>query len=59
MVDEAMSYTDVVACLETNLLRHALAEASGNRTQAARQLGLSLSTLRDKLKKHGLDAGAD
>jgi len=59
MVDEAMSYTDVVACLETNLLRHALAEAGGNRTQAARQLGLSLSTLRDKLKKHGLDNGAD
>jgi transcriptional regulator with GAF, ATPase, and Fis domain len=54
LVDGAMSYTEVVACLERNLLRQALADA-GSRTQAARLLGLSLSTLRDKLKKHGLD----
>jgi len=53
--DGSMSYADVVACLETNLLRQALAEAEGNRTQAAKAHGLSLSTLRDKLKKHGLD----
>lgn len=57
MVDGRMSYTDVVACLETNLLRQALADARGNRSQAARALGLSLSTLRDKLQKFGLDAG--
>jgi DNA-binding NtrC family response regulator len=54
LVDGSMSYTEVVACLERNLLRQALADA-GSRTQAARMLGLSLSTLRDKLKKHGLD----
>ena len=53
--DGSMSYTDVVACLETNLLRQALADARGNRTQAAKALGLSLSTLRDKLKKFGID----
>jgi DNA-binding NtrC family response regulator len=53
LVDGEMSYTEVVACLERNLLRQALAEA-GSRTEAARVLGLSLSTLRDKLKKHGL-----
>jgi DNA-binding NtrC family response regulator len=52
-----MTYTEVVACLERNLLRQALADA-GSRTQAARLLGLSLSTLRDKLKKHGLDDNA-
>ena len=57
LVDGDMSYTEVVACLERNLLRQALAEA-GSRTQAARVLGLSLSTLRDKLKKHGLDETA-
>jgi DNA-binding NtrC family response regulator len=56
LLDGSMSFTDVVACLESNLLRQALAEARGNRTQAARLLGLSLSTLRDKLKKYGLDA---
>jgi two-component system response regulator AtoC len=59
LVDGSLSYNDVVTCLETNLLRQALAEASGNRTQAAKALGLSLSTLRDKLKKFGLDAGQD
>jgi DNA-binding NtrC family response regulator len=55
MVDQQMSFTEVVECLESNLLRQALADAGGNRTVAARSLGLSLSTLRDKLKKHGLD----
>jgi DNA-binding NtrC family response regulator len=60
LVDGGMSYGDVVACLETNLLRHALQESRGNRSQAARLLGLSLSTLRDKLRKYGLDdAGPD
>jgi DNA-binding NtrC family response regulator len=54
LVDGEMSYTEVVACLERNLLRQALADA-GSRTEAARVLGLSLSTLRDKLKKHGLN----
>ena len=52
-----MSYTEAVSGLERNLLRQALAEA-GSRTQAARALGLSLSTLRDKLKKFGLDENA-
>ncbi|HSL23970.1 MAG TPA: sigma-54 dependent transcriptional regulator [Vicinamibacterales bacterium] len=55
LVDESLSYNDVLVCLETNLLRQALAESGGNRTQAARALGLSLSTLRDKLKKFGLE----
>ncbi len=54
-VEGAMPYADVVACLETHLLRQALAEADGNRSEAARRLGLSLSTLRDKLRKFGLD----
>ena len=54
MVDGRMSYTEVVDCLETNLLRRALADAGGNRSQAARTLGLSLSTLRDKMHKFGL-----
>jgi transcriptional regulator with GAF, ATPase, and Fis domain len=54
IIDGQMSYTDVVACLETNLLRQALADAGGNQSHAARALGLSLSTLRDKLHKFGL-----
>jgi DNA-binding NtrC family response regulator len=55
MVEGQMSYSEVVACLETNLLRQALADAGGNKSHAARALGLSLSTLRDKLHKFGLD----
>jgi DNA-binding protein Fis len=55
MVDGRMSYTEVVDCLETNLLRRALADADGNRSHAARALGLSLSTLRDKLHKFGIE----
>jgi DNA-binding NtrC family response regulator len=55
MIDQQMTFTEVVECLETNLLRQALLEAGGNRTAAARNLGLSQSTLRDKLKRHGLD----
>ena len=54
-IDGNLSYTNVLACLETTLLKRALARAGGNRTQAARTLGLSLSTLRDKLKKYDLD----
>ncbi len=54
-IDGHLSYANVVACLETTLLKRALARANGNRTQAARSLGLSLSTLRDKLKKYDLD----
>ncbi len=55
LVDASLSYNDIVVCLETNMLRQALADSGGNRTQAAKVLGLSLSTLRDKLKKFGLD----
>jgi two-component system, NtrC family, response regulator AtoC len=55
MADQQMTFNEVVDCLETSLLRHALSAAGGNRTAAARSLGLSLSTLRDKLKRHGLD----
>jgi transcriptional regulator with PAS, ATPase and Fis domain len=56
--EDKMSFDDVVACLETNLIRRALAESKGNRTHAAKLLGMNLSTLRDKLKKYNLDAPA-
>lgn len=59
MVDQQMTFNEVVECLETNLLRQAMVDAGGNRTLAARHLGLSLSTLRDKLKRHGLDDGSN
>jgi len=52
--EESMTFQEVVACLETNLLRQALGDCSNNHTRAARTLGLSPSTFRDKLKKYDL-----
>jgi DNA-binding NtrC family response regulator len=53
-----IGYSDVVACVETHLLRQALTEANGNQTHAAKYLGLSLSTFRDKLHKLGIEVAA-
>jgi DNA-binding protein Fis len=47
--DSAISQT------EHELLKKALEEASGNKSAAARALGMRLSTFRDKLKKHGIN----
>ncbi len=43
-----------VSQTEQELLHQALKEANGNKSAAARALGMRLSTFRDKLKKHGL-----
>jgi DNA-binding NtrC family response regulator len=53
--EERMTFDQVVACLEVNLLNKALREAGGNRTKAAQLLSLSQSTFRDKLKKYNLN----
>lgn len=52
--DESGTFRARVDRFEAVLLRKALEEADGNQTQAARIFGLSLSTFRDKLRKHGL-----
>ena len=44
-----------VKLLEATLLREALAHTGGNRTAAARLLGLDRATLRAKLRGLGLD----
>jgi transcriptional regulator with GAF, ATPase, and Fis domain len=59
LVEESVPFHQVVSCLEINMLRHAWAQAGGNRTQMARMLGMSLSTLRDKLKKYGLSPDSE
>jgi DNA-binding NtrC family response regulator len=41
--------------VEKRVLRHALALASGNKSEAARLLGLKRTTFLDKLRKHDLD----
>ncbi len=50
-----MNFDEVIKCVEMQLLQQALKISEGNRTHAARLLGLSLSTFRDKLKKYKLD----
>ena len=52
-----MSFVEVVECLETNLIRQALQDSGWNQSQAARSLKMSLSTLRDKLKKYHITPG--
>jgi len=44
-----------VLLLEASLLREALAHTGGNRTAAAKLLGLDRATLRAKLRLHGID----
>ena len=46
-----MSMKDVVQCLEKKIITKAITTAKGNQSEAARKLGLKLSTLRDKIKK--------
>jgi DNA-binding NtrC family response regulator len=46
-----MSMKEVVSCLEKKIIEEAILDARGNQSEAARNLGLKLSTLRDKVKK--------
>ena len=55
LTEEKMTFEQVVECLESNLLGQALKQTEGNRTQAAKALGMNLSTLRDKLKKYNIE----
>ena len=55
LVDEKMSFDEVMNCLEMNLLKQALQKSSNNQSQAAKILNLSTSTFRDKLKKYNLE----
>jgi len=48
-----------VEAYERGLIVEALRAAHGNRSEAARRLGMSRVTLHDKLKKYGLGAGED
>lgn len=44
--------------VEKRVLKHALHEAGGNKSEAARLLGLKRTTFLDKLRRHDLDDGA-
>jgi transcriptional regulator with GAF, ATPase, and Fis domain len=55
LVEEKMSFEEVMNCLEKNLVQQALLKSEGSRTQAAKILNLSPSTFRDKLKKFNIE----
>ncbi|RYE31916.1 MAG: sigma-54-dependent Fis family transcriptional regulator [Hyphomicrobiales bacterium] len=46
-----------VARLETEMIRRALLTCAGNRTEAARRLGINRQLLYTKIERYGLDAG--
>jgi len=54
-ISDGMDFNQVVSCLEINLIKEALKNSNGNQSQAAKSLGLSLSTFRDKIKKYKID----
>jgi transcriptional regulator with PAS, ATPase and Fis domain len=51
------SLAAAVAELERSMIADALAQAAGNKREAARRLGLSRSHLYAKMKRHGFSAG--
>ena len=51
-LDGKSNFNQIVNCVESNLIRNALKESNGNQSEAAKKLGLSLSTFRDKIKKY-------
>lgn len=54
-VDGNMTFDQITACLESNLIRQAIRQADGNRSLAAKTLSMSLSTFRDKMKKYDIE----
>jgi two-component system response regulator PilR (NtrC family) len=55
LTNDHMSLHEVVDCLEVNLIKQALQESEGNKSNAAKKLGVNFSTFRDKLRKFGLE----
>lgn len=51
-LEDRFNFNQIVQCIESNLIKEALKKSKGNQSEAARQLGLSLSTFRDKMRKH-------
>ena len=54
--DDQSRLRDKMDTYERGLIVDALRACAGNRSEAARQLGISRVTLHDKLRKHGIGA---
>jgi DNA-binding NtrC family response regulator len=57
--DTGSAHSEVIAAVEAELFRRALGHSGGNLSQAARWLGISRLTLREKLQRHRLAASID
>ena len=55
--NDKFNFNQIVHCVESNLIREALKETNGNQSDAAKKLGLSLSTFRDKMRKYAKSFG--
>ena len=51
-LNEKYQFNQIVHCVESNLIKEALSKSNGNQSDAAKSLGLSLSTFRDKMQKY-------
>ncbi|MGC9271047.1 sigma-54-dependent transcriptional regulator [Acidiphilium sp.] len=56
---DAPTLPDAIAATEIALIRAALTRAQGNRTEAARALGISRQALYDRLRRYGLEMLSD
>jgi DNA-binding NtrC family response regulator len=54
--EDGLPMREAVAALEARMIRRALLRAEGNRSQAARQLGIARPQLYAKMQEHGIDA---
>jgi DNA-binding NtrC family response regulator len=57
--DETMTLHEAVADLEKRLIVQALARANGNRSEAARKLGVGRTQLYAKMQEYGIDGRGD
>jgi len=53
------NFDEIIAATERHLLTEALEKADGNQSQAARILGMKLSTFRDRLAKHEISVDSN
>ncbi|RMG66366.1 MAG: sigma-54-dependent Fis family transcriptional regulator [Calditrichaeota bacterium] len=51
---DALSYREKLEACEREIIRQALIETGGNKTQAAKRLGFTIRTLRNKLRKYNM-----
>ena len=56
LADAGLDLPSAVARLEVAMIRQALDASRGNRTAAARQLGIHRQLLHEKIRRYGLDS---